>query len=166
MRCEKTSAKTGYMPEISSQRVDKLAAAVAALSALIDELKGEMAEPPQEIRDRVQAYVAAGICLRCCQKKDGRYTRGMDANCYNQTIKDINRGDVTESELVMLGRITERPLPGGRRATRPPIAALGELPALRPTPNTKEQAGADAAIVAAEQKHARDKRRDRVPRKR
>lgn len=34
------------------------------------------------------------------------------------------------------------------------------------TPNTNEQAAADVAVATAEHKHARDKKRDKVPRKR
>lgn len=116
------------MPEISSQRVEKLASAVATLTALVDEFRGASAEASPEIRKRVAAYIEVGKCLRCGEVKGGRYTRGMDVNCYNATMKEIGRAEVTEAELIVKGRITERALPGGRRSTRPPASEIGELP--------------------------------------
>lgn len=117
------------MPEIDTQQASKLASAVASLAAIVAEIQGEFAEPPPHIKQRVADYLNRGICLRCGLKTEGRVTRGMDANCYNLTLKEFERGEKTEAEQIQLGRITAKPLPGGRKPKRP-ASGIGELPPL------------------------------------
>jgi len=117
------------MPEISKQHVEKLAAIASSLKAVLDEIRGETVEVPDRVRRAVDRFVAGGVCLRCEKKKPGRYTRGLDANCYNLTIKEINRGETTEAELIRLGRLTEAQK-GGRKTSIPALRELSEIASL------------------------------------
>lgn len=135
------------MPEISNQRVEKLASAVAAISAIVDEIRGESVEVPPETQSRVNDYVAGRYCLRCSKQKGGRYTRGLDVNCYNATMKEIDRNPLLENELIRKGRILP-PARGGRPSLRAPATNIGELPALpTPDPHTAARGAIKAELL-------------------
>lgn len=133
------------MQQIDKQHVEKLASIAIQLQSLLDAIREPEAEVPPEIQEAVDYYVANRICLRCEKRKEGRYTRGLDANCYNMTIKEINAGEVMESDLVRMGRITAVPRSGGRKATTPKHS---QLTPLRPLPPERQPSQDDDDALA------------------
>lgn len=117
------------MPDISTQLVNKLASIAASLDAVLKAIGGAEIEVTPEIAAARDQLIAAGVCLRCLKKKEGRYTRGDCASCYNQTIKEINRNEITLEEVVSMGRLTPEAKRGGRKRDkdRPAASELGDI---------------------------------------
>ena len=129
LRTKDFFARTGNMPEISQQLVEQLTSIAKSLRGVIDAIGLEKISVAAEIAAAVEQYDKAGICLRCGKKKPGRYTRGQCTNCYNDTRERITSGEVLESRLIEIGRLTPVAKTGGRKkvADRPEIDELTPL---------------------------------------
>lgn len=148
------------MPENHNELVEKLATHLAAMTALLDRLKGRKPVISDKVREAVAYHLANRICLICEKKKpDNRFTRGLCASDYNETIKAINNGSVNEIDLIEAGRITEEPQAGGRKADRLPIRELAAIPISMPRSSSVSLLSPDDAY----HKHSPDapKRKER-----
>lgn len=144
---ENKSEITDNMPEISQQHVEQLAQIASVLRGLADSFDAQNVVVSHEIAASVEKYVASGTCLRCEQKKSGRYTRGQCASCYNDTRADISGGRSLESDWIKKGRLTPVAQAGGRK----PAADRPSLQQLTPLGSGRSQAAKEnaAALLAA-----------------
>ena len=72
----------------------------------------------KERAEHVRNAARRGVCLGCGEQKPGPYVRGQCNACYQATRRAINRGALSEKQLLREGLILPRRI-SGRRPTNP-----------------------------------------------
>lgn len=106
------------MGKITDKQIDELRRIAAKLTQLLSAFDLDALEIPAEIQQRVASLQKRGICLACelpIEETD-RARRGLDSACYATTMARIRRGDTTEVDEILAGRLASDKKRAGRKA--------------------------------------------------